>query len=99
MASMIVLPGQGIGLVSLGGLVRENFHQWWGDNVSDADFDMTFFKEGMATLARQLYEASEAAQQAGGSNTGRTAFDRYLVDQFDSLYASGPGLWQLAPPH
>src|SRR4051794_31311045 len=63
---MIVLPGQGIGLASLGGLVHENSHQWWGDNVSDANFDMTFFKECMATLATQLYEASEAAQHAGG---------------------------------
>jgi hypothetical protein len=35
----------------------------------------------------------------GGSNTGRTAFDRYLVNQFNSLYASGPCLWQLAPSH
>jgi hypothetical protein len=101
MASMIVLPGQGIGLVALGGLVHENFHQWWGDNVSDANFDMTFFKEGMATLAVQLDSARQAAQQAGGSNTtaGRAAFEHYLVDQFNSLYASGPGLWQLAPSH
>jgi hypothetical protein len=99
MESMIVLPGQGLGLVYAGGLVHENFHQWWGDNVSDANFDMTFFKEGMATLAVQLYSAHQAAQKAGGANSpaGRAAFEHYLVQEFNSLYASGPGFWQLAP--
>jgi hypothetical protein len=99
MESMIVFPGNGLGLVSLGGLYHENFHQWWGDDVSDANFDMTFFKEGMATLAVQLHGAREAAQKVGGPNTpaGRAAFEHYLVDEFDSLYASGPGFWQLAP--
>ena len=99
MASMIVLPGQGLGLVSAGGLVHENFHQWWGDGVSDADFDMTFFKEGMATLAVQLDLARQAAQTAGGTDTpaGHAAFARHLESQFDDIYASGPGFWQLAP--
>jgi hypothetical protein len=99
MESMIVLPGNGLGLVYLGGLYHENFHQWWGDNVSDGNFDMTFFKEGMATLAVQLYSAHEAAQKAGGPTTraGRAAFERYLVHQFNSLYASRRGFWQLAP--
>ena len=101
MASMIVLPGNGLGLVFLGGLYHENFHQWWGDSVSDANFDMTFFKEGMATLAVQLYSARAAEQRAGGPNTtaGRAAFQRALVHEFDSLYASAPGFWQLAPSH
>jgi hypothetical protein len=99
MESMIVFPGDGLGLVYLGGLYHENFHQWWGDNVSDGNFDMTFFKEGMATLAVQLYSAREAAQEAGGPNTtaGRAAFEHYLVHEFDSLYNLGPGFWQLAP--
>jgi aminopeptidase N len=99
MESMIVLPGDGVGLANLAVLYHENFHQWWGDNVSDANFDMTFFKEGMATLAVQLYSAQEAARKAGGPNTkaGRGAFERYLVQQFNSLYAAGPGFWQLAP--
>jgi aminopeptidase N len=99
MASMIVFPGNGLGLVDLGGLYHENFHQWWGDSVSDTNFDMTFFKEGMATLAVQLDSAREAAQKAGGPNTtaGRGAFEQYLVHEFNSLYATGPGGWQLAP--
>ncbi len=41
----------------------------------------------------------QAAQKAGGVNTpaGHAAFEHHLVDQFDALYDSGPGLWQLAP--
>lgn len=98
---MIVFPGNGLGVIAVGGLCHENFHQWWGDNVTEASFDMGFFKEGMATLAAQLLGARQAAQRAGGANTtaGRAAFQRYLVDQFNSLYASGPGFWQLAPSH
>jgi hypothetical protein len=78
MESMIVLPANGSGLVNLAIVYHENSHQWWGDNVSDGNFDMTFFKEGMATLAVQLYEAREAEQKAGGPNTtaGRAAFER-----------------------
>src|SRR5437016_129997 len=66
---------------------------------ADGNFDMTFFKEGMATLAVQLYSAREASQKAGGPNTtaGRVAFAHYLVHEFNSLYALGPGFWQLAP--
>jgi aminopeptidase N len=80
-------------------LYHENFHQWWGDNVSDGNFDMTFFKEGLATLAVQLLSARESAQKARGPSTtaGRAAFEHYLVREFDSLYALGPGFWQLAP--
>jgi hypothetical protein len=102
MESMIVLPANGNGgLVNLAIVYHENFHQWWGDNVSDANFDMTFFKEGMATLSVQLFEARQAGQKAGGPNTavGRAAFERYLVDQFNSLYDLGPGFWQVAPSH
>jgi aminopeptidase N len=100
-ASMVVFPGNGLGLVALGGLYHENFHQWWDANVTGANFDMAFLAEGMATLAVQLSSAREAAQKAGGPNTpaGRAAFQRYLVDQFNSLYESGPGFWQLAPSH
>jgi hypothetical protein len=101
MASMIVFPWVPGGLYTTAIVYHENFHQWWGDNVSGANFDMTFVKEGMATLAVQLDEAHEAAQKAGGSNTaaGRAAFEHHLVHQFNSLYDSGPGFWQLAPSH
>jgi hypothetical protein len=101
MESMIVFPGNGLGLVDVGGLYHENFHQWWGDNVSDANFDMTFFKEGMATLAVQLEAARAAETKRGGPSTasGRAAFQRNLVGTFNSLYDLGPGFWQLAPSH
>jgi hypothetical protein len=99
MQSMTVFPGDGLGLVYRGGLYHENFHQWWGDNVSDGNFNMTFFKEGMATLAVQLDSARQAARRPGGLSTaaGRAAFAHYLAREFDSLYASGPGFWQLPP--
>jgi aminopeptidase N len=98
---MIVFPGNGLGLVALGGLYHETFHQWWDANVTGANFDMAFLAEGMATLAVQMFGARDAEQKAGGPNTpaGRAAFERYLVGQFNSLYALGPGFWQLAPTH
>ena len=98
---MMVFPGNGLGLVYLGGLYHETFHQWWGDSVSDSNFDMTFFKEGMATLAVQLFGANQAARQAGGptAKAGHAAFEHYLVREFTSLYATGPRGWQLAPSH
>jgi aminopeptidase N len=99
MAGMVVFPPGG--LFAPDGLYHENFHQWWGDSVSEADFDMAFFKEGMATLAEQLHLADGAARAAGGLRraAGRTAFERHLVRAFDALYAGGPGAWRLAPSH
>jgi 4-amino-4-deoxy-L-arabinose transferase-like glycosyltransferase len=100
MESMSVFPWVPGGLNTSAIVYHENFHQWWGDNVSDANFDMTFFKEGMATLAVQLDIAQQVAQRSpggAGSPAGHAAFERYLAEQFDALYASGPGFWQPAP--
>ncbi len=96
MESMSVFPD---GLVNTDLLYHENFHQWWGDNVSEGNFEMAFFKEGLATLAEQLYIARLGAQKAGGLNTtaGRAAFEHSLVNTFNSFYASGSSFWQLAP--
>jgi hypothetical protein len=96
MQTMITFQGGSIGLRTFH---HENMHQWWGDNVTEANYNLTFFKEGMATLAVQLDSARQAARRPGGLNTtaGRAAFARYLVHAFDSLYANGPGFWQLAP--
>src|SRR5215472_1590447 len=33
--------------IDIGTLYHENMHQWWGDNVSESDYTMTFYKEGM----------------------------------------------------
>ncbi len=62
MESMIVFTN---GFVDLSTLYHENMHQWWGDNVSEGSYGMTFFKEGMATLAQVLAAASRADTGAG----------------------------------
>ena len=55
---------------------HENMHQWWGDNVSEANYNLTFFKEGMATLGEYLFEARNAQTAAGGpARRGRRAFE------------------------
>ena len=87
------------GRISLGTFVHENMHQWWGDNVTESNYDMTFFKEGFATLGQYLFAARQAEDAAGGPGTaaGRTAFEKSLIDQFDTNYASGGDFWTLAP--
>ena len=46
-------------------------HQWWGDNVSEADYNLTFFKEGLATLGEYFFEARRTRRPpAGGSRRG-----------------------------
>ena len=39
------------GTISLGTFNHENMHQWWGDNVSEDNYERTFFKEGYADLS------------------------------------------------
>jgi hypothetical protein len=79
-------------------LYHENMHQWWGDNVSEGGYHMTFFKEGLATLAEFFYAARLAQNAAGGPSTaGRAAFQASLVKQFAGTYASGKDFWTTAP--
>ena len=87
------------GRISLGTFVHENMHQWWGDNVTESNYDMTFFKEGFATLGQYLFAAREAEDAVGGPGTaaGRAAFEKSLIDQFDANYASDGDFWTLAP--
>ena len=47
MESMITFAG---GVIDTDTFYHENMHQWWGDNVSESGYHMTFFKEGLATL-------------------------------------------------
>jgi aminopeptidase N len=86
------------GRISLGTFNHENMHQWWGDNVSAHNYDLTFFKEGFATLGEYLRTARTAETSAGGPNTeaGRAAFDASLASRFARNYAS-TGLWTGAP--
>ena len=95
METMITFAG---GSIDLDTLYHENMHQWWGDNVSEANYNLTFYKEGFATLGEYLFGARVAEQAAGGASTaaGRAAFDASLVRQFDDNYARTT-IWNVAP--
>jgi hypothetical protein len=82
------------GMIDLQTLHHENMHQWWGDNVSEANYNLTFFKEGLATLAEYFFIAANAQAAAGGSPA---AFEQSLVDTFDNEYAGPDVLWTGAP--
>jgi hypothetical protein len=91
------------GAIDLDVFNHENMHQWWGDNVSEANYNLTFFKEGLATFAEYLYAARNAQSAAGGPGTpaGNAAFENSLINSFDSSYADTGSLWTAAPsdPH
>jgi hypothetical protein len=67
---------------------HENMHQWFGDNVSEGGYNMTFFKEGLAQLSEYLLEAKEAAIAAGGLDTaaGEAAFEAEMIAIFNESY-------------
>jgi len=87
------------GRISLDTFHHENMHQWWGDNVSEASFRLTFFKEGMATVGEYLAAARAARTAAGGPGTaaGGAAFQQSLVDRFNRNYARPGRFWTNAP--
>jgi aminopeptidase N len=74
-------------------------HQWWGDNVTEGNYNLTFYKEGLATLAEYLYHARLAEDAAGGpySHKGQAAFQASLVKDFNQTYAQGGTFWTAAP--
>jgi hypothetical protein len=96
MQTKITFAGGTIGLRTFN---HENMHQWWGDNVSEANYNLTFFKEGLATLGEYLFIARNAEKAAGGPGTpaGRAAFETSLVNSFDAAYRSTGSLWTAAP--
>ena len=96
MQTMITFAG---GRASLGTLYHENMHQWWGDNVSESDYRMTFFKEGLARLAEYMHAARDAEIAAGGPGTaaGQAAFQASLIAQFNTNYARTGSFWSAAP--
>ena len=96
MQTMITFAG---GEIDTDTLYHENMHQWWGDHVTEHGYTMTFYKEGMATLAEFLFAARKAQGKAGGPGTaaGRRAFQRSLDATFASIYASKDGFWTVAP--
>jgi len=95
MQTMITFQG---GQIDLDTFNHENMHQWWGDSVTEANYNLTFFKEGMATLGEYLFDARNAATSAGGLDmpAGQAAFDASLVGQFNTNYANSK-LWTAAP--
>src|SRR5262249_48610659 len=48
------------GSISVGTFHHENMHQWWGDNVSEGNYNLTFFKEGYADLSEGYNSANTA---------------------------------------
>jgi hypothetical protein len=85
---------------SLGTFAHENMHQWFGDNVSEASFNMTFWKEGWATIGEYLLTARTAANAAGGLGTsaGNAAFDTSLINRFNTNYGTtSSSAWTAAP--
>jgi hypothetical protein len=96
MQSKITFAG---GAIDLDTFHHENMHQWWGDNVSEASYNLTFFKEGLATLGEFLFSARNAQTAAGGPGTpaGDAAFEQSLVDSFNSTYANTALNWTIAP--
>jgi Peptidase family M1 domain len=88
------------GQIDLDTLNHENMHQWWGDNVSEANYNLTFFKEGLATFGEFLFAARNAQTAAGGPGTpaGDAAFEKSLIRAFDQIYnAHDDSLWTAAP--
>jgi len=79
---------------SLGTLNHENMHQWFGDNVSEGAFELTFWKEGFATLGEYLNTARAAA---GGAASG-DAFENSLIGRFNTNYGTtSSSFWTAAP--
>ena len=69
MQTKIIFAGGTIGGATgttLGTFHHENMHQWWGDNVAEGAFNLTFFKEGFATLGEYLNTRPRHA--AGGGH-------------------------------
>jgi len=79
---------------SLGTFNHENMHQWFGDNVAEGAFNLTFWKEGFATLGEYL----TTARGTPPGVTGGTAFENSLISRFNTNYGStSSSAWTSAP--
>ena len=77
------------GEIELPVLFHENMHQWWGDNVTEGGYDMTFFKEGLADwMERYVFPARELAPET---------FEAALAARFDRTYRAARAFWRIAP--
>jgi len=79
------------GSVSTSTFHHENMHQWFGDNVSEADFNLTFWKEGFAQLSQYFLTADLAAGGAAARGTPAydAAFENSLISRFNTNYNAG----------
>jgi hypothetical protein len=95
MQGKITFAGGSIG-PSLGTFNHENMHQWFGDNVSEASFNLTFWKEGFATLGEYL----TTARGTPPGVTGGPAFEASLVSRFNgtgNYNTTSSSFWTTAP--
>lgn len=94
MQTLIVFGGSALDVSTL---FHENMHMWWGDHVTQATYDMVFFKEGLATFAEILRRADVHAARSQRPHAFRTSLRR----QFDRAYRRGDNFWAQAPsnPH
>jgi hypothetical protein len=100
MQTKITFPNGASSTPSVGTLAHENMHQWFGDNVTEAAFNLTFWKEGWATVGEYLNTARTAANNAGGLGTpaGNAAFDNSLISRFNTNYGTtSSSAWTSAP--
>jgi hypothetical protein len=95
MQGKITFAGGSIG-PSLTTFNHENMHQWFGDNVSESSFNMTFWKEGFATLGEYL----STARGTPPGVTGGPAFEASLVSRFNgtgNYNTTSSSFWTTAP--
>ncbi len=100
MQTKITFQNGGSSTPGAGVFNHENMHQWFGDNVSEGGFRLTFWKEGWATVGEYLNTARNAANGAGGLGTpaGDTAFDNSLIARFNTNYGTTSSTaWISAP--
>ncbi len=88
--------------LSLGTLNHENMHQWFGDNVSENSFNLTFWKEGFATLGEYLCTARNTPTACGtpGTPASDDAFEQSLINRFNgtgNYGTSSSSFWTSAP--
>jgi Peptidase family M1 domain len=88
MESMIAFTD---GEVELPVLWHENFHQWWGDNVTQSSYENTFFKEGLAEWMESYVFPARRLKPG--------AAQRRMKEQFASTYRSRGSFWTIAPSH
>jgi hypothetical protein len=87
---------------SLGTFNHENMHQWFGDNVAEAAFNLTWWKEGFATLGEYLCTARNTPSACGapGVPASDDAFEQTLISRFNgtgNYNTASSTFWTQAP--